>query len=71
MSIFRQFQGFSRHRRVTSDLTGIRGSNTTVMAGDATVVRVVVVVVVDCGLTSHSAIFQLYSDGTDVQISKF
>ena len=21
---------------------------------------------VDCGLTSHSAIFQLYSDGTDV-----
>ena len=22
------------------------------------------VVVVDCGLTSHSAIFQLYSDGT-------
>ena len=29
------------------------------------------VVVVDCGLTSHSAIFQLYSDGTDVQFSKF
>ena len=26
-----------------------------------------IVVVVDCGLTSHSAIFQLYSDGTDVR----
>ena len=26
----------------------------------------VTVVVVDCGLTSHSVIFQLYSDGTDV-----
>ena len=26
---------------------------------------------VGCGLTSHSAIFQLHSDGTDVQISKF
>ena len=32
---------------------------------------VVVVVVVDCGLTSHSAIFQLYSDGTDVQFPNF
>ena len=31
----------------------------------------VVHVVVDCGLTSHSAIFQLYSDGTDVQFSNF
>ena len=31
----------------------------------------VVVVVVDCGLTSHSAIFQLYSDGTDVQFPNF
>ena len=30
-----------------------------------------VVVVVDCGLTSHSAIFQLYSDGTDVQFPNF
>ena len=29
------------------------------------------VVVVDCGLTSHSAIFQLYSDGTDVQVPNF
>ena len=29
------------------------------------------VVVVDCGLTSHSAIFQLYSDGTDVQFPNF
>ena len=28
-----------------------------------------VVVDVDCGLTSHSAIFQLYSDGTDVQLN--
>ena len=28
-------------------------------------------VVVDCGLTSHSAIFQLYSDGTDVQFPNF
>ena len=27
--------------------------------------------VVDCGLTSHSAIFQLYSDGTDVQFPNF
>ena len=35
------------------------------------VVAVVVVVVVDCGLTSHSAIFQLYSDGTDVQFPNF
>ena len=26
---------------------------------------------VDCGLTSHSAIFQLYSDGTDVQFPHF
>ena len=26
---------------------------------------------VDCGLTSHSAIFQLYSDGTDVQFPNF
>ena len=26
---------------------------------------------VGCGLTSHSAIFQLYSDGTVVQFSKF
>ena len=24
-----------------------------------------------CGLTAHSAIFQLYSDGTVVQFSKF
>ena len=32
---------------------------------------VVVFVVVDCGLTSHSAIFQLYSDGTDVQFPNF
>ena len=24
-----------------------------------------------CGLTSHSAIFQLYSDGTDVQFPNF
>ena len=31
----------------------------------------VVDVVVDCGLTSHSAIFQLYSDGTDVQFPNF
>ena len=31
----------------------------------------VVVVVVVCGLTSHSAIFQLYSDGTDVQFQNF
>ena len=31
----------------------------------------IVVVVVDCGLTSHSAIFQLYSDGTDVQFPNF
>ena len=31
----------------------------------------VVVVVVVCGLTSHSAIFQLYSDGTDVQFPNF
>ena len=30
-----------------------------------------VVVVVDCGLSSHSAIFQLYSDGTDVQFPNF
>ena len=30
-----------------------------------------IVVVVDCGLTSHSAIFQLYSDGTDVQFPNF
>ena len=29
------------------------------------------VVVVDCGLTSHSAIFQLYSNGTDVQFPNF
>ena len=29
------------------------------------------VVVVDCGLMSHSAIFQLYSDGTDVQFPNF
>ena len=29
------------------------------------------VVVVDCGLTSHLAIFQLYSDGTDVQFPNF
>ena len=36
-------------------------------------VRVVVIVVVDCGLTSHSAICQLYtcSDGTDVQFPNF
>ena len=34
-------------------------------------VIVVVAVVVDCGLTSHSAIFQLYSDGTDVQFPNF
>ena len=27
--------------------------------------------VVDCGLTSHSAIFQLYSDRTDVQFPNF
>ena len=26
---------------------------------------------VDCGLTSHSAIFQLYTDGTDVQYQNF
>ena len=26
---------------------------------------------VDCGLMSHSAIFQLYSDGTDVQFPNF
>ena len=32
---------------------------------------VVVVVVVVCSLTSHSAIFQLYSDGTDVQFPNF
>ena len=32
---------------------------------------VVFVVVVICGLTSHSAIFQLYSDGTDVQFPNF
>ena len=31
----------------------------------------VVVDVVDYGLTSHSAIFQLYSDGTDVQFPNF
>ena len=31
----------------------------------------VVDVDVDCGLTSHSAIFQLYSDGTDVQFPNF
>ena len=30
-----------------------------------------IVVVVDCDLTSHSAIFQLYSDGTDVQFPNF
>ena len=30
-----------------------------------------VVVVVGCGLTSHLAIFQLYSDGTDVQFPNF
>ena len=30
-----------------------------------------VVVVVDCGLTSHSVIFQLYSYGTDVQFPNF
>ena len=29
------------------------------------------VVVVVCGLTSHSAIFQLYSDGRDVQFPNF
>ena len=28
-------------------------------------------IVVDCGLTSHPAIFQLYSDGTDVQFLNF
>ena len=28
-------------------------------------------VVVDYGLTSHSAIFQLYSEGTDVQFPNF
>ena len=33
--------------------------------------QVCTVVVVDCGLTSHSAIFQLYSDGTDVQFPNF
>ena len=27
--------------------------------------------IVDCGFTSHSAIFQLYSDGTDVQFPNF
>ena len=27
--------------------------------------------VVDCGLTSHSATYQLYSDGTDVQFPHF
>ena len=37
----------------------------------AYIIVVVVVVVVDCDLTSHSAIFQLYSDGTDVQIPNF
>ena len=26
---------------------------------------------VGCGLTSHTAIFQLYSDGTDVQFQNF
>ena len=31
----------------------------------------VIFVDVDCGLTSHSAIFQLYSDGTDVQFPNF
>ena len=31
------------------------------------IVRMNLLVVVDCGLTSHSAIFQLHSDGTDVQ----
>ena len=30
-----------------------------------------VVVVVVCGLTPHSAIFQLHSDGTDVQFPNF
>ena len=34
-------------------------------------VKTSVDVVVDCGLTSHSAIFQLYSDGTDVQFPNF
>ena len=29
------------------------------------------IVVVDCDLTSHSAIFQLYSDRTDVQFPNF
>ena len=33
--------------------------------------KLLVVDVVDCGLTSHSAIFQLYSDGTDVQFPNF
>ena len=31
----------------------------------------VVVFVVDCGLTSHSARFQLYRDGTNVQFPNF
>ena len=33
--------------------------------------KLVSVVVVDYGLTSHSAIFQLYRDGTDVQFPNF
>ena len=32
---------------------------------------VMLLLIVDCGLTSHSAIFQLYSDGTDVQFPHF
>ena len=36
--------------------------------GVSQLVTKIVVVVVDCGLTSHSAIFQLYSDETDVQL---
>ena len=33
--------------------------------------QLMLLIVFDCGLTSHSAIFQLYSDGTDVQFPNF
>ena len=30
-----------------------------------------IIFLVDCGFMSHSAIFQLYSEGTDVQFPNF
>ena len=72
------FYGYSEkppHLIAFYDTLGLRRThsrfNSRVLTGGGGVIDILVGWLVGCGLTTHSAIFQLYSDGRVVQFSQF